>query len=362
MELHLVGGFLGSGKTTAIIGAAKLLHARGLRVGVITNDQGKFLVDTAFVRLAGVPTVEVTGGCFCCNYDELDKHLDRLISEVRPDIIFAESVGSCADIVATVVKPLLELRPGGESPSSFSVFINSRLLQLRLAGMPMPFSEPVMYIFDKQIEEAGLLVLNKADLLDEQEKKDLLIQASTAYPEKMLRLQDSNSVSNIAEWVDLITSGRLPLPDVSLKIDYDRYAAGEAELAWLNEEFVLALPPAESRAGVIRFVSALLEHLKHDHAAIGHLKFLIQPEGSEETKLSFTTVSVPGSWELQLPEFSSPKVKMLVNARIQMEAQVLHDLILATISKTLPIGSIIAADERSEYFHPGYPKPLHRVE
>ncbi len=64
MELHVVGGFLGSGKTTAIIGAAKYLMAHGKRVGVVTNDQGRYLVDTAFFRSEAVPTVEVTGGCF----------------------------------------------------------------------------------------------------------------------------------------------------------------------------------------------------------------------------------------------------------------------------------------------------------
>ncbi|MBI4928606.1 MAG: cobalamin biosynthesis protein, partial [Anaerolineae bacterium] len=103
MKLHLVGGFLGSGKTTAIIQAARLLMVQGQRVGVITNDQGKYLVDTAFFRLADLPAVEVTGGCFCCNYDDLDSSLEQLIAEAAPDVIFAESVGSCADLVATVV-------------------------------------------------------------------------------------------------------------------------------------------------------------------------------------------------------------------------------------------------------------------
>ena len=100
MNLHLAGGFLGSGKTTAIIGAAKYLMAKGLRVGVVTNDQGKYLVDTSFMRFSNLPTVEVTGGCFCCNYDDLNQRLDELIAAAHPQVIFAESVGSCADIVA----------------------------------------------------------------------------------------------------------------------------------------------------------------------------------------------------------------------------------------------------------------------
>ncbi|MBZ0290182.1 MAG: cobalamin biosynthesis protein P47K, partial [Anaerolineae bacterium] len=99
MDVHVVGGFLGSGKTTAIIGAAKHLVAQGKRVGIITNDQGRYLVDTAFFRLADMPTVEVSGGCFCCNYGDLMMQIDTLTQQAQPDVIFAESVGSCADIV-----------------------------------------------------------------------------------------------------------------------------------------------------------------------------------------------------------------------------------------------------------------------
>jgi len=83
MDLHLVGGFLGSGKTTAIIGAVKILLSQGKTAAVITNDQGKYLIDTAFFRLSDVPTVEVTGGCFCCNYDDLDDRLYRSFELVK---------------------------------------------------------------------------------------------------------------------------------------------------------------------------------------------------------------------------------------------------------------------------------------
>ena len=136
MQLNLVGGFLGSGKTTAIIQAAKIIQSRGQKVGVVTNDQGKYLVDTAFMRLSNVPTVEVTGGCFCCNYADLDSSLEQFVESVRPDVIFAESVGSCADLVATVVKPLLMLKQATLSPTSFSVFGDARLLRRRVRDEP----------------------------------------------------------------------------------------------------------------------------------------------------------------------------------------------------------------------------------
>ncbi len=46
----MIGGFLGAGKTTAVGQFAKRLTAQGLRVGLITNDQGRNLVDTAMLR------------------------------------------------------------------------------------------------------------------------------------------------------------------------------------------------------------------------------------------------------------------------------------------------------------------------
>ena len=77
MNLHIIGGFLGSGKTTAIISAAKSLLEKGKKVGVITNDKGKNLVDTAFFAAQSIPTGEVPGGCFRCSFDDLQKQVKK---------------------------------------------------------------------------------------------------------------------------------------------------------------------------------------------------------------------------------------------------------------------------------------------
>ena len=111
---------------------------RGKRVGVVTNDRGKYLVDTAFVSIHDVPTVEVTGGCFCCNYDDLEIRLETLRTMVAPDVIFAESVGSCADVVANVMKPLTEFRRIPCEHSSLSVVVDNRLLLRRLKKTESP--------------------------------------------------------------------------------------------------------------------------------------------------------------------------------------------------------------------------------
>ena len=110
--LAIVGGMLGAGKTSLILEAARRVTARGLRPAMITNDQGRGLDDTDLARAAGVQVGEVGGGCFCCRLTDLIRAADTL-DGVAPDIIFAEPVGSCTDLAATVLRPLLRDQSGG---------------------------------------------------------------------------------------------------------------------------------------------------------------------------------------------------------------------------------------------------------
>src|SRR5262245_23838707 len=107
VRVILVGGFLGAGKTTLLLQAAQRLTARGLRVGLVTNDQGSELVDTALAGAHGLPVVEVAGGCFCCRFPDLTAAFRHLQQTVQPAVILAEPVGSCTDLMATVLRPLL---------------------------------------------------------------------------------------------------------------------------------------------------------------------------------------------------------------------------------------------------------------
>ena len=77
-RLLVIGGFLGAGKTTLIAAAARALTAAGHTLGIVTNDQGGDLVDTQYLSALGFPVLEVTGGCFCCNFDEFVKKIRQL--------------------------------------------------------------------------------------------------------------------------------------------------------------------------------------------------------------------------------------------------------------------------------------------
>jgi len=356
MKFHLIGGFLGSGKTTAIIGAARHLIAQGKRVGVVTNDQGKYLVDTAFFQAADLPTVEVTGGCFCCNYDDLGARLSQLKDSAQPDVIFAESVGSCADVVATVIRPFLELGTANLSLDTFTVFTDARLLRRRLLDEPMPFSDDIVYIFDKQIEEANLLILNKADLLSPQQASDTARLAEARFPGKTIRLQDSRQPEQIAAWIALLDSGAIAPPRAGVEIDYQRYGAGEAQLAWVDEEVRFEVPEGAARGVVLAFIGAIADLIDAQRASIGHVKFMARGnEPAQDMKISLPTLAEP-DWQERVPAIPGTQVTLMVNARVEISAQALRELIGRAAQQAAAEAGATWRESHVSAFHPAFPR------
>src|SRR5256886_17021785 len=120
----MIGGFLGAGKTTAVGKLAQRLTDDGFRVGLITNDQGRNLVDTAMLRSQGFATEEIPGGCFCCRFDSLVEAANKLTAVTRPDVFIAEPVGSCTDLVSTVSYPLRRIYGDNFIIAPLSVLVN----------------------------------------------------------------------------------------------------------------------------------------------------------------------------------------------------------------------------------------------
>jgi G3E family GTPase len=160
----LVGGFLGAGKTTALARLARHYQQRGQRVGLVTNDQAQDLVDTLSLRTQGFAVEEVAGACFCCRFTDLIANVRRLEERGRPDVFLAEPVGSCTDLVATVVQPLRDLYGARFEVAPYPVlFKPSHGLSILRNEAGSGFSPKAAYIFRKQLEEADAIVLNRID-------------------------------------------------------------------------------------------------------------------------------------------------------------------------------------------------------
>ena len=363
VTVHLVGGFLGSGKTTAIRSACELLRQRGEAASVITNDQGTLLVDTAFLQ-GSHPTREVTGGCFCCRYYQLVE----LLAEARRDgaqHVFAEAVGSCADLVATVVRPLLGSASGPIDRVSFTAMVDARLLTRLRSGEPLPWSGDVAYLFLEQLREAPLLVASKWDLVTD--PSSLAASGNgpgIPVPGQTVLCQDGRTPAGVAGWVDALSDpGHPATADAGaceLGIDYARYGAGEEALAWLDAEVRVDAALAGAREAVGRLVRAVVAELSDESDAIGHVKFLIR-DHLYDIKVSHTAADPAAHDSLlnelrQLERLSDCQLHVVVNARAQIGANHLQQILDRTVA--IPDGRVSVALIRSTSFHPDPPQPI----
>src|SRR5437016_11602996 len=181
----MIGGFLGAGKTTSVARLAERLTKQGLRVGLITNDQGSELVDTKMLRSRGFATEEIAGGCFCCRFNSLVDAANKLTAATAPDVFIAEPVGSCTDLVATVTYPLRRIYGNDFTIAPLSVLVDP-IRALRILGVEAggKFSDKVRYIYLKQLEEADLIVINKVELLDSNRSEALRGALRRQFPAK----------------------------------------------------------------------------------------------------------------------------------------------------------------------------------
>ena len=277
----MIGGFLGAGKTTAVGKLAKRLADQGVRIGLITNDQGRNLVDTAMLRSQGFATEEIPGGCFCCRFNSLVDASQRLTTTTRPEVFIAEPVGSCTDLAATVTYPLRRLYGENFTVAPVSVLVDP-IRALRVFGVEKGgnFSEKVLYIYLKQIEEADLVVISKCDLLDEPRLESLRRAIAARFPGKEILAVSARNGTNLDEWFARITSAE-QVARTAMKVDYQVYADGEALLGWLNCTVKVAAGQALDADQFLKeLAEAIQKRLKAVKAQVAHLKMTLSPDAS----------------------------------------------------------------------------------
>lgn len=94
MKIHIIGGFLGSGKTTLIMAMAERYIEKGLKVTILENEAGEIGVDGAVLRNKGLDAVELTNGCICCTLTgTLQSTMRSIERDIDPDILIIEPTG-----------------------------------------------------------------------------------------------------------------------------------------------------------------------------------------------------------------------------------------------------------------------------
>jgi len=353
----LVGGFLGAGKTSLLFEAANILAENGNRVGLITNDQAPELVDTTFLRHAKGVIREVSGSCFCCNYVGFTATVLQLIGGEKADIIIAEPVGSCTDLSATILQPMKKHSGRHLIMAPLTVLVDPERLSDVLDGRDSGLHPSALYIMRKQIEEADIIAISKADLLTPNKVEELKTRAAKEWPNTKVLTLSSKTGEGVGEWLNEVTN-RTDAGTSLAEVDYDIYAEGEAVLGWLNATIKLKGDSVDWDRFAETLLKALGRRFDDSNSVVGHVKLII------ETGDEFVIGNLTGKHEsisIRSSAGIGNEAKLTLNARVQMEPELLEKIALEEITdvcedKVRP--EVLALTCLS----PGYPKPTHRFD
>ncbi len=357
----MIGGFLGAGKTTAVAALAQRLVRDGLRVGLITNDQGSELVDTAMLRARGFATEEIPGGCFCCRFNSLVDAAGKLTAATQPDAFVAEPVGSCTDLVATVTYPLRRIYGDRFRIAPLSVLVDPvRAEQVFGLAPARKFSDKVFYIWRKQAEEADLLVITKTDLLDDARLARLRHRLGEEFPGKEVLAVSVRTGAGVDAWFDRVLAADQVARPV-MDVDYDVYADGEALLGWLNATVQVTGSAFDANA----LLRALAEDLRArlGEAEIAHLKMTFSPEAGLGDIAAVSLVRSDYIPELSLTlDGPADAGQVILNVRAEADPDTLRAAVEGAVAALAACGDGFTARlEHLEHFRPGRPTPTHRV-
>lgn len=201
---NLITGFLGVGKTTAVI---DLLQRKepGSRWAVLVNEYGAVSIDDALIEGSapeGVTVKEVGGGCVCCaSAPFLPVAIHFLLLEARPERLIIETTG---------------LGHPARLLDSLRMSYHGRLDVRATIGIvdPHDFAKPEMRdnpVFVDQIQMADVLVMNKLDTATPELVSDFQSWADGLFPPKLLIAGTTHGRLDPA-WLDLSANDeRLPL-------------------------------------------------------------------------------------------------------------------------------------------------------
>jgi Ni2+-binding GTPase involved in maturation of urease and hydrogenase len=356
----MIGGFLGAGKTTALLRAAERLTARGLRVGLITNDQSGGLVDTALARARDLPVAEIAGGCFCCRFTSLVDAAAGLDRDAHPDVFLAEPVGSCTDLQATVNEPLRHMYGDRYRIAPLSVLIDpARALRVLGIEAGQSFSPKVLYVYRKQLEEAEVLAINKIDAVSPERVRALRDALTVSFPSARVVEISARSGQGFDDWlsgvVDDDGAGR------AIEIDYDTYAEGEARLGWLNCTARVSGGDVDGDELLLDLARSIRRSLDAQGAEIAHLKMTLTPDAGggiaavnvvgtdAEPDLAFALDAVIDAGELTL------------NLRAEADPERLERIVREALSSAGARVSASIVPAHLERFRPARPVPTHRM-
>lgn len=157
--ITLITGFLGSGKTTLL---RHILDSVQVKIAILMNEFGEIPIDSVMIEGKNIRLAELDGGCVCCSLiGEFEAAVDEIIDTTDSEIIVVETTGLA-------------------EPEALTFDIQESLPRVRLDGVITIVDAEATLKYPQlgrttrlQIEQADTLLLNKIDLVSDEDLQRL---------------------------------------------------------------------------------------------------------------------------------------------------------------------------------------------
>ncbi|WP_374545137.1 cobalamin biosynthesis protein CobW [Rhodoblastus sp.] len=287
IPVTIVTGFLGAGKTTLI--RHVLAHARGRRLALVINEFGDVGVDGEILRQCGADScpedniIELANGCLCCTVaDDFLPAIEGLLArEPRPDHIIIETSG------LALPKPLVKAFDWPDIRAKLTVdgvvaVVDSaavadgrfaddeeKLAAQRAQDFALDHDNPLEEVYEDQLLCADLILLNKADLLEEEALEKVRAEVAGAVPRAVKIVPTREGRLDVDVLLGLAAAAE---DDLAARPSHHDDEEGHDHDDF--DTFVAALPPARDPAAL----AAKLAAIASDHDVL-RMKGFVEVEG-----------------------------------------------------------------------------------
>ena len=327
----ILGGFLGAGKTTAMIAFAECYSKIGMTPAILVNDLGREnLVDGEYTASAAACCTDtITGGCICYQTEELVSKLRRFRDTSKADIILSDIPGCGIGGLDHVYLRLAENYPDEFSLCPFTAVADpERLRTIMPERADINLPREMDFLFDAQMKEAEVILLNKIDTLSPERKTECMEFLESTYHEAKVFAVSAKTGDGISEAAEYIAGNSSSLARRDIGYGGEAFIAAEKRLSWYNRKF-FAKSVSGTAADANAFVSALFERIRVSLTEIGrnvpHLKAFVTGAGRAFAKASLIGVDCETVFDAAFDEPQS-ELRVILNARAACESEVLEFL------------------------------------
>lgn len=330
----ITSGFLGAGKTTAMIAFSRSINRRRLGcAGIIANDLGAGnIVDAEFCAAAGVMTLPVSGGCICYQHENLVEKMHRL-ENMGADVILSDIPGCGIGALDHVYLELEDKEKGEFHLLPFTCIVDPERLRMVMpeeADINLP--EEMKFLLDAQMAEADLIVLNKTDTISHDKAEEIVDFIKSIYPQTAVMTMSAAKGDGVDEVVDYILENKASALHREIGYESQAFIDAENQLSWFNKRVFM-----EQREGknidfnevICHIFEGIRGGLIRNRGNVPHLKMFAADSEEELTdffKASLIGVDYDVEYSRKL-ERKYSALSLIINARCAAPPQVMAEIV-----------------------------------